>query len=212
LVIAPVLLKRRLLELIEREAIRSSPEVPGRIMAKMNALADPDVIKALYRASRADVHIQLNIRGICMLVPGLPGLSENIRIVSLVDRYLEHSRILYFANGGAEEFYLSSADWMPRNLERRVEILFPVLQENIREQIRRILDVYFRDNKQSWLLDSAGNWKRQKAREGEEAFCAQEYLLAQEVDAGKSHWAARQEFIVRRSVPDHDVTPPYGGV
>jgi len=127
LVIAPTALKRKLLELITREINRSSMEAPGRIMAKMNALADPEIINALYRASQAGVKVLLNVRGICTLVPGIKGLSENIRVVSIIDHYLEHSRIYYFSNGGAEELYLASADLMTRNLDRRVELMFPVL-------------------------------------------------------------------------------------
>ncbi|MDR2136534.1 MAG: polyphosphate kinase 1, partial [Treponema sp.] len=131
LVIAPTSLKHRLLELIDREISRSDRETPGRIMAKLNSLADTDVIDALYRASGAGVKVSLCVRGVCTLVPGEPGLSENIQVRGIIDRYLEHSRIYYFANGGAEELYLSSADWMPRNLERRVELMFPVLQDDI---------------------------------------------------------------------------------
>ncbi|MDR2070268.1 MAG: polyphosphate kinase 1 [Treponema sp.] len=201
LAIAPITLKDRLIELINREAKRSSGENPGRIMAKMNALADPGVIRALYRASQAGVQISLNIRGICMLVPGLPGLSENIRVVSVVDRFLEHSRIFYFANAGTEEFYLSSADWMPRNLERRVELMFPVLQEDIQEQIRAVLKACFRDNSQSWLLNSEGRWIRQEPRAGDSPFRVQEYLLAQAAGEVENPWASRQEFVVRRSPP-----------
>jgi polyphosphate kinase len=204
LVIAPITLKDRLIELIDREAKRSSGENPGRIMAKMNALADPGVIRALYRASQAGVHIHLSVRGICMLVPGLPGLSENIRVVSIVDRFLEHSRIFSFANAGTEEFYLSSADWMPRNLERRIELMFPVLQADLRERIRTILEACFRDNRQSWLLNSDGRWIRQEPSAGDEPFRCQDYLLAQAAGEVESLWAPRQEFVVRRSPPSGD--------
>jgi polyphosphate kinase len=204
LVIAPIALKDRLIELIDRESKRSSRENPGRIMVKMNSLADPDVIQALYRASQAGVNIRLNVRGICMLVPGLPNLSENIRVVSVVDRYLEHSRIFYFANAGAEEFYLSSADWMPRNLERRIELMFPILQKDIQEQLRTILEAYFRDNCQSWLLNSEGRWTRQVPPAGESLFRVQEYLLAQAGRGEENLWALKQEFVVRRSPPAED--------
>ncbi|MDR2246072.1 MAG: polyphosphate kinase 1 [Treponema sp.] len=204
LAIAPITLKDRLIELIDREAKRSSGENPGRIMAKMNALADPGVIRALYRASQAGVHIQLSVRGICMLVPGLPGLSENIRVVSIVDRFLEHSRIFSFANAGTEEFYLSSADWMPRNLERRIELMFPVLQADLRERIRAILEACFRDNRQSWLLTSSGRWIRQEPSAGDEPFRCQDYLLAQAAGEVESLRAPRQEFVVRRSPPSGD--------
>jgi polyphosphate kinase len=201
LVIAPTNLKRRLIELIDREAKWSSPQTPGRIMAKMNSLADSDVIQALYRASRAGVRILLNIRGICILVPGAPGLSENIRVISIVDRYLEHSRIFFFANGGNEEVYLSSADWMPRNLERRVELMFPVLQADIREEVRDILEACFRDNQQSWQLDADGVWARRTPEKDEEPFRAQECFLARVERAAENPWAAKQEFIVRRGSP-----------
>jgi polyphosphate kinase len=204
LVIAPIALKDRLIELIDREAKRSSRENPGRIMVKMNSLADPDVIQALYRASQAGVNIRLNIRGICMLVPGLPGLSENIRVVSVIDRYLEHSRVFYFANAGAEEFYLSSADWMPRNLERRIELMFPVFQEDIQEQLRTIMEAYFRDNCQSWLLNSEGRWTRRAPPAGESPFRVQEYLLAQAGREVENLWALKQEFVVRRGPPAED--------
>jgi polyphosphate kinase len=116
LVIAPTFLKRRLLELIDREAKRSGQEHPDRIIAKLNSLADTDVIESLYRASKAGVKITLIVRGICMLIPGLPELSATIRVISIIGHYLEHSRIFYFANGGAEEYYLASADWMPRTI------------------------------------------------------------------------------------------------
>jgi polyphosphate kinase len=199
LVIAPTSLKRRLLELIGREANRSSQGNPGRIMAKTNALADTDIIDALYRASQAGVKILLNVRGICTLIPGVPGLSENIRVTSIIDHYLEHSRIFYFANGGAEEIYLSSADWMPRNLERRIELMFPVLQDDIRARLRETLEAYFRDNTQARLLGSSGDWTRLCPAPGEAPFRVQEYLLSQA--AAEYPQTARTEFVVRRSPP-----------
>jgi polyphosphate kinase len=204
LVTAPTVLKRRLLELIAREINRSSPESPGRIMAKMNALADPDIIRALYRASGAGVRVSLCVRGICMLVPGVKDLSENIRVVSVIDYYLEHSRIYYFANGGTEELYLSSADWMPRNLERRVEIMFPVLQEDLRKAVFETLAAYFRDNCQSWLLDSEGVWTRLEPAPGEKPFRVQSYLYSRAALAQTEEHSgtARGEFIVRRSPPN----------
>jgi len=201
LVIAPTALKRRLLDLISRETNRSSPEAPGRIMAKMNALADPEIIWALYRASQMGVKVSLVVRGICMLIPGVKGLSDNIQVVSVIDRYLEHSRIYYFANGGAEELYLASADWMPRNLERRVELMFPVLQEDVRKLIFEILSSYFRDNCQAWLLDSRGEWvRRQPSPQGEEPFRAQFYFHSRAAKAQAEERNGRGEFIVRRSI------------
>jgi polyphosphate kinase len=208
LVIAPTSLKRRLLELIDREIRRSREDAQGRIMAKMNALADTEIIEALYRASCAGVRILLNVRGICMLVPGVKGMSENIRVVSVIDHYLEHSRIYYFANGGVDELYLSSADWMPRNLERRVELMFPVLQDDCKRRVYEILDSYFKDNCQAWRLDSDGSWARLSPASGEEPFRVQERFLvmAAASGAGLNPGAIRSgftgsEFIVRRSPP-----------
>jgi polyphosphate kinase len=195
LVIAPTSLKRRLVELIDREISRSKAGTPGRIMAKLNSLADTEVIDALYRASQAGVKVLLCIRGICTLVPGLPGLSENIQVRSVIGRYLEHSRIFCFANGGAEELYLSSADWMPRNLERRVELMFPVLQDDIRARLRDILEAYFRDNTQARLLDCGGAWTLQNPGPGE-GFRVQDYLLSRA--AAESPETAPTEFVVRR--------------
>jgi len=206
LVIAPVNLKRRLLELIEREINRSSAESPGKIAAKMNSLADPQIIRALYEASRAGVQVHLNVRGICMLVPGVKGLSENIRVVSVIDHYLEHSRIYYFANGGSEELYLASADWMPRNLERRVELMFPVLDDGLRREIYGILIAYFRDNSHAWHLDSSGAWKRLAPAPGEKPFRVQAYFQsrAAKTEAEAHPGVGRGEFIVRRKAAgDH---------
>jgi len=203
LVIAPIALKRKLLELIAREISCSSAEAPGRIMAKMNALADPEIIKALYSASQAGVKVFLSVRGICTLVPGVKGLSENIRVVSIIDHYLEHSRIFYFSNGGAEELYLASADLMTRNLERRVELMFPVISEDLRRTIIKGLSSYFNDNTQAWLLDSTGAWARLEPGQGEKPFRIQAYFHSM---ASKAHetelpGSANGEFIVRRSPP-----------
>jgi polyphosphate kinase len=200
LMIAPLALKHRLLGLIERETRRSTQETPGLIMAKMNSLADDDVIKALYRASQAGVSIRLNIRGICMLVPGVKGLSENIEVVSIIDRYLEHSRIFYFSGGGRGEVYLSSADWMTRNLERRVELMFPVLQEDIKKEVVAILEACFKDNCQSSFLDGDGTWKRTEPGKAE-PFRVQEYFVRRVKDSTDKRWAPKQEFIVRRNPP-----------
>jgi polyphosphate kinase len=199
LVIAPIRLKDRLISLIEREAARSNQEYSGRIAAKMNALADTDIINALYKASQAGVKIDINVRGICMLVPGVPGLSENIRIISIIDHYLEHSRIFYFANGGAEEIFLSSADWMPRNLERRVELMFPVLQDDLRQELIGILEAYFKDNCQAHLLKDDGSWQRLHPNPDEKAIRVQTWFLANARETAEKPLAAREEFIVRRT-------------
>ena len=197
---APVNLKENLLAKIEREIRLSSPENPGFIMAKMNSLADEDIIKALYRASCADVKILLNVRGICMLVPGIKKQSENIRVVSVIDRYLEHSRIFYFQNGGAEEIYLSSADWMPRNLERRVEIMFPVMQKDLCDRVKELLELYFKDNTKSSELQSDGSWKKlSPAMNGESPFRIQETLYKRFKQSAKAIDASQPlEFVVRR--------------
>ena len=159
LAMAPVTLKSRLLSMIQREIERSTPEQPGLIIAKMNSLTHEEVIAALYKASQAGVRVLLNIRGICMLVPGVPGLSENIRVISIVDRYLEHSRIFYFQNGGTPELYCSSADWMSRNLDRRIELMFPILDKDCFDDVKSILDIYFRDNVSAMELHKNGAWE-----------------------------------------------------
>jgi polyphosphate kinase len=200
LVMAPVEMKSRLISLIEREITRSVPEKPGMIVAKMNSLADPEIIQALYRASTAGVRVLLNVRGICMLVPGIKDMSENITVVSIVDRYLEHTRIVWFANGGSDELFLSSADWMPRNLDRRVELMFPVLQESIRNTIRDILFLYFTDNVKAHYLQSDGSWIRRKPTEGEKRVRVQECLYESEKKRTEMFEKEPQrEFIVRRS-------------
>jgi len=176
LYLSPVNLKSRLLYLIRRECRFSSAEKPGLIIAKMNGLGDPDIIKALYKASGAHVRIMLNIRSVCMLVPGVKNLSEHIEVVSIVDRFLEHSRIFYFQNGGAEELYLSSADWMSRNLDRRVELMVPVTRETQFRDIKDTLELYFADNTRSHTLNADGTWTMKKPRPKEKAVRAQESL------------------------------------
>ncbi|MDR2477768.1 MAG: polyphosphate kinase 1 [Treponema sp.] len=201
LVIAPVGLKPRLLELIGREAGRSGQQYPGKIMAKLNALTDTDIINALYRASASGVKILLCVRGVCTLIPGVPGLSENIRVISIIDHYLEHSRIYYFANGGAEELYLSSADWMPRNLEHRVELMFPVQDEKIQAELLDILNAYFRDTCQARSLNADGTWSRVSPASGESQFRVQKDMLSRAAREAGNVWQVKQEFIVRRSPP-----------
>lgn len=199
LYMAPVTLKGRLLSLIDREIMQSTPETPGLIMAKMNSLCHKEIIDALYRASQAGVRVMLNVRGICTLVPGVPGLSENISVVSIIDRYLEHSRVCYFQNGGEEELYIGSADWMDRNLDRRVELMFPVTDSSVFESVKEILSVYFEDNCQSYRLQSDGTWKAITAEPGEPVVRAQEILYQhykKADDAKKS--APRNDFVVRR--------------
>ena len=158
LTIAPSDMKQKFLDLIEREIQASSPDKPGLIMAKVNSLQHKTICQALYRASQAGVKVLLNVRGICCLRPGISGVSENIEVCSIVDRYLEHARIFYFRNGGHEEVYLSSADWMRRNLERRLELLFPVKDEGLKKRLIDILNIFFTDNTQSEILLPDGNY------------------------------------------------------
>ena len=173
---APVSIKSRLIAMINREIERSTAENPGLIIAKMNSLTHEEVIFALYKASQAGVKVLLNIRGICMLVPGVAGLSENIRVISIVDRYLEHSRIFYFQNGGTPELYCSSADWMNRNLDRRIELMFPILDKVPFEDVKSILDTYFADNSTAMELQSNGSWQPVARGKKDEVIRAQEVL------------------------------------
>ncbi len=173
---APVTLKARLLSMIQREIERSTPEQPGLIMAKMNSLTHEEVIEALYKASQSGVKVLLNVRGICMLVPGVPGLSENIRVVSIVDRYLEHARIFYFQNAGTPELYCSSADWMSRNLDRRIELMFPILDKDAFEDVKSILELYFKDNTNSMELTHTGTWVPVEKSKKEQNFEVQNEL------------------------------------
>ena len=157
---APLGIRPRLLELIGAEAERSRQGEMAAIEAKMNSLADPELIEALYKASQAGVKIRLNIRGICCLRPGVKGRSDNIRVVSVVDRYLEHARIFRFHNGGDPELFISSADWMPRNLDRRIELMIPVEDKGSAEKLSQILTTCLADTKQSWTLLSSGAYER----------------------------------------------------
>jgi polyphosphate kinase len=156
LAIAPTGLQRKFIDLIEREIQVSTPDRPGLIMAKVNSLEDPEICRALYRASQAGVKILLNVRGICVLRPGVEGVSENIEVRSIVDRYLEHARVFYFRNGGHEEVYLSSADWMRRNLLKRLEIMFPILDANFKKRLIEVLNTYYADNVKARRLLSDG--------------------------------------------------------
>ena len=174
LTIAPTDMKQKFLDLIEREIQASSADKPGLIMAKTNSLQDKVICQALFRASQAGVKIMLNIRGICCLRPGIKGVSENIEVCSIVDRYLEHARIFYFRNGGHEEVYLSSADWMQRNLDRRLELLFPIKDGRLKKRLIDILTTYFLDNIQSEVLNPDSHYtpkeKKGKKIRAQESF------------------------------------------
>jgi polyphosphate kinase len=178
LMLAPVDMARSCIALIDREARNARRGKPARVIVKMNALVDPAVIQALYRASRAGVEIDLIVRGQCTLVPGLRGVSSRIRVRSIVGRFLEHSRIFYFENGGLPEVYLGSADWMPRNLYERVEILFPLKDAVIRERVcTEILGAYLSDTSKARLLCSNGGYSRVRAGRNGVAVNAQDHLL-----------------------------------
>jgi polyphosphate kinase len=167
-----------IIEKLARESAHAREGKPARVLAKMNALVDPQAIEALYRASAAGVQIDLVIRGVCALRPGLPGVSENIRVRSIVGRFLEHSRVFYFENGGEPEMFCASADWMERNFFRRVEVAFPIQREAHRQRILRDLDFCLRDNVQAWMLHSDGQYERRTPRPGERNVSAQAELLA----------------------------------
>ncbi len=173
LVMAPTRLRERFLDLIRREKRRAEAGQQAEIRAKMNALVDEEIIRALYEASGAGVRIRLNVRGICCLRPGLKGVSETIEVVSILDRFLEHARIFQFRNGGDEEVYLSSADWMPRNLDRRIELLFPVEAPACRRKVLRALDAMFQDTVKARVLQSDGTYRRRRPAKGQDPFRAQ---------------------------------------
>lgn len=160
LAMSPVDLREKLITLIEGEAEAASQGHEGLIMAKVNSLADERIVAALYKAASVGVKILLNVRGICTLVPGVPGLSENIRVVSIVDRFLEHSRIMYFRNGGDEKIFLSSADWLPRNFDKRIELLFPIFQNDLKARLKKSMEVYLNDTEKGRYLQSDGTWRK----------------------------------------------------
>jgi polyphosphate kinase len=162
LIVAPANMKERFLELIDRERAHALAGRRARIVGKMNALVDSDVIDALYRASQAGVEIDLIVRGICCLRPGLPEVSDHIRVTSIIGRFLEHSRIWHFHNGGDDEFYIGSADWMPRNFLRRVEAVAPVEAPQLQERLRSVLETCLEDNRQAWDLHADGEWVQRK--------------------------------------------------
>lgn len=179
LAISPINMASSTLEMIRREADHAREGRPARIIAKMNALLDKNVIQELYRASQAGVEIDLLVRGMCSLRPGVPGISDNIRVRSIVGRFLEHSRIFYFENGGDEEISISSADWMPRNLYERVEVLCPIMEPVLKQRLKdEILAAYLADNVKARFLDRAGHYNRIPRHRGFTPFAAQDFLIA----------------------------------
>ncbi|MGB6015789.1 MAG: polyphosphate kinase 1 [Nodosilinea sp.] len=178
LLVAPLTLRQRLVALIEQEIAFQTKGKGGRMIAKMNSLVDPDLIALLYQASQAGVAIDLIVRGICCLRPGIPGLSDNIRVMSIVGQLLEHSRVLYFQNGGKEIFLLGSADWMPRNLDRRVEVMVPIAEPALQEELKAMLTLCLEDNRQAWDMAADGSYRQRRPQKGEATRSAQNQLMA----------------------------------
>ncbi len=178
LLVAPGEMQQGIISRIDREIKIHQEQGDGYIAFKMNSLADHHCIEALYRASQAGVKVDIQARGICCLRPGIPGVSENITVTSIVGRFLEHARIYYFRNGGEEEIFLGSADLMPRNLYRRVETLFPIEDRTIKNSIRdEILNMHLKDNVKARLMLSDGSYEPVKKGENEESFNSQEWMI-----------------------------------
>ena len=178
-VISPTNMKKYVIDLIKQEAELSTPDNPGLIFAQFNALAHREIVEELYRASQKGVKIKLICRGICCLRPGIKGISENIEVRSVLGRFLEHSRIYYFKNAGDKNLYLSSADWMTRSFYRRVEIMFPVIDEHLRMRLLKVLENYWKDNTKAWVLQSNGEYVKITPKAGDKKFSAQQYYLNQ---------------------------------
>ncbi|MEO7985772.1 MAG: polyphosphate kinase 1 [Gemmatimonadales bacterium] len=187
LIVAPRGMRERFLAMIHREVAHQRAGRPARIMAKMNALVDPDLIAALYAASQAGVPIDLIVRGICCLRPELPGISETIRVISIVGRFLEHSRAFYFLNGGEEEVYFGSADWMPRNLDRRIEAVTPVDQPAHRQALRDLLLLLWQDNRQAWALRPDGSYEQRTPAASEPDRGSHRILVERLQSSGGAH-------------------------
>lgn len=181
-IVAPINLRQRCMELIDREIHFALQGEPARIVAKMNSLLDKEIIAKLYEASRAGVKIELIVRGICVIIPGIPGVSDNITVRSLVGRFLEHSRVFWFLNGGREEFYIGSADWMPRNLNDRVELMIPVKDKDLCQRLKEMINLELADNQKAHIMQSDGTWKKVIAPDHKVAAQARFQELAEERD------------------------------
>ena len=207
LCLAPLWLKNKFVALIDREIQRVNQGMEGRIIAKMNSLCDPVIIESLYRASAAGVKIDLIVRGICCLKTGISGVSENIQVRSIVGTFLEHSRIFYFENGGDYEIYMGSADWMPRNLDRRVELVFPVEVEANKEKALHILEVELEDNVRAHILQADGTYEKPDKRgkllvDSQEVFCREAIQAAKAVKQEKKEAGAGRVFVPREHLEE----------
>jgi polyphosphate kinase len=193
-----------LLELIDGEAKRKQQGQKAHIVAKVNSLADPKLIEALYAASQAGVDVKLNVRGICCLRPGVPGLSDNIQVISIVGRYLEHARIFYFYHGGDERVYISSADWMPRNLDKRVELLVPVDDIASRRRLINIMDTYFRDTSKARRLLPDGSYERIRPAGNDAPVSSQEVLYREAQQAVRAAEESRATVFEPHRAPESE--------
>ncbi len=179
LLVAPVNMREKFLKLIYREIEHQKQGYPSYIIAKMNSLVDPEIISALYEASQVGVNIDLIIRGICCVRPKVKGLSDRIRVISVIGRFLEHSRIFYFSNGGEEQVYIGSADWMPRNLDARVEVITPVEEGSLVKELKQILEIILADNRQAWDLKADGTYIQRVPKDGEPEMSSQKHFMSQ---------------------------------
>ncbi len=176
-IVSPINLRETVVKMIDREAELHTTENPGLIIVKMNSLAHKQVIQALYKASQQGVTIRMNVRGLCCLKPGVPGVSDNIEVRSIIGRFLEHSRVFYFKNGGDEQIFLSSADWMTRNLHRRVELMFEIEDKDLKKRLMKLLKLYWKDNTKSWRLLPTGEYEKIAPADNEKPFAVQEHFL-----------------------------------
>jgi polyphosphate kinase len=212
LLISPFELHARMLKLIERETEHARKKLPARIIARMNSLSDPRIIAALYEASRAGVRIDLIVRGICCLRPGIKGVSEHITVRSIVDRFVEHSRVFYFENACQPDIFIGSADWTPRSFFRRIEVVFPIDDGNLRERVQgELLETALKDNVKARLLTSSGSYKRQRPRRGAVLHRSQNELLRAAAGASPSRTPARNskgQFPRFKLAPSPFATPP----
>jgi polyphosphate kinase len=177
LLVAPNHMRKQMNELIEFEINEAKEGRPARIIAKMNSLEDPVIIQKLYEASETGVNIDLIVRGVCRLIPGVEGMSENITVHSIIGRYLEHSRIYYFNHRGEHKYFIGSADWMHRNLDARVEAIAPIENEKLKKYMQFVLNIYFNDNKQRWILKADGSYDRAKKEKEKSKLSAHDFLM-----------------------------------